>query len=86
VPLLVISAYTPAGYVDHNIHDFGSILHFVENNFSLGHIGPGGWADSFADDLSEFFIFGAPAREFVSIEARPLTRKEMKDHSEPDTD
>ncbi len=55
VPMLVVSAYTPAGYVSGAIsgppsyppppqftHDFGSILAFIENNFGLtiGSIGP----------------------------------------------
>jgi len=51
VPLLVVSAYTPAGYVSGAIsgtttypppkeytHDFGSILAFFENNFGLKNI------------------------------------------------
>ncbi|MFZ1919699.1 MAG: alkaline phosphatase family protein [Terriglobales bacterium] len=85
VPLLVISARTPTGYVDNGVHDFGSILRFVETNFGLGQIGPGGWADSYADDLSGFFT-GGKAREFVPIKARRLTKRELADHSEPDTD
>ena len=86
VPLVVISARTPAGYVDNGAHDFGSILRFVENNFSLGLIGPGGWADSYADDLSAFFTGGLESRKFVPIKARKLTKKELADHGEPDTD
>ena len=35
VPLVVISAYTPAGYVNNDRHDFGSILRFVEHNFGI---------------------------------------------------
>jgi phospholipase C len=54
VPLLVISARTPA-MTDNVQHDFGSILRFVESNFGLGLIGPGTWADSYADDLGNFF-------------------------------
>jgi hypothetical protein len=33
VPLLVVSAYTPAGYVDNANHDFGSILNFIETKY-----------------------------------------------------
>jgi len=84
VPLLVISAYTPQGYVDNGVHDFGSILHFAENNFALGFIGPGGWADYYADDLSTFFT--KERRAFVEIKARKLTKTELKDQGEPDTD
>jgi len=86
VPLLVISAQTPTGYVDNGVHDFGSILRFVEANFGLAQIGPGGWADSYADDLSGFFSGGAARRKFVPIKARRLTKRELADHSEPDSD
>jgi phospholipase C len=58
VPLLVVSAYTPARYVSGNtvtqggeqfpyIHDFGSILAFTEHNFGLGQIAPPNY--SYAD-------------------------------------
>ena len=53
VPLLVVSAYTPPGTVSGPIglthtyppptqwtHDFGSILGFIENNFTLPPIAP----------------------------------------------
>jgi phospholipase C len=70
VPFLVISAYTPAGYVSGDtrtpgggevapyIHDFGSILAFIENNF-FGQTQIGGinaqnnykFADAFAPEL-----------------------------------
>ena len=86
VPLLVISARTPTGYVDNSVHDFGSILRFVEANFGLGRIGPGGWADSYADDLNGFFTGRGTRREFVPIKTRRLTKRELSDHSEPDTD
>lgn len=66
VPLLVVSTYTPA-MVDNVVHDFGSILRFTEVNFGLGLIGPGTYADSYADDLSVFF--GGPQRPFVQIKA-----------------
>ena len=68
VPLLVVSAYTPAGYVSNANHDFGSTLRFVETNFGLGLIGPGTWADSYADDLMEFFPLGSP-KGFNAIQA-----------------
>jgi phospholipase C len=75
VPLLVVSAYTKAGYVSGAlpspgkvfpyVHDFGSVLTFVENNFGLPNIdqsGRDGYADLNAPDnqkgnipLSDFF-------------------------------
>lgn len=61
VPLLVVSAYTPAGYVSgactNNcpqnvapyVHDFGSMLRFTELNFGLPQIAPVGHLDEYAD-------------------------------------
>jgi phospholipase C len=66
VPMLVISARTPP-MADNDVHDFGSILRFVETNFGLSLIGPGTYADAYADDLSEFFN-GEP-RQFTKIHA-----------------
>jgi hypothetical protein len=74
VPLLVVSAYTPQGYVDDSIYDFGSILVFIEDNFgsfgqSLGLIGPGFYADAYANGLDNFFTL-RHARQFQTIQAR----------------
>jgi|SRR5580704_4877887 hypothetical protein len=80
VPLMVVSAYTPAGYVSGDtrtfgetfpyIHDFGSILAYIESNFlgpsQIGTINSQNqypFADHFAPDwgngknipLSDFF-------------------------------
>lgn len=67
VPLLVVSAYTPAGYVSQQTHTFGSILKFVETAFGLPLIPPGTFVDARADDLSDFFDFDQPPRSFVNI-------------------
>jgi phospholipase C len=69
VPLLVVSAYTPAGTVSNETHDFGSILRFVERNFNLGRIGPGNYADAWANPITEFFGL-AHARNFKVIPAK----------------
>jgi phospholipase C len=68
VPLLVVSPYTPAGYVSNKQHDFGSILRFVETVFGLGRIPPGTFADARADDLMDFFNFSKAPRPFVPID------------------
>jgi len=72
VPMIVVSAYTPQGFVDNQRHDFGSILRFIEFNFAnLGlREGELGFADSRAmTDLTEFFnTFRAP-RPFKTIAA-----------------
>lgn len=69
VPLLVVSAYTPVGYVSQQTHTFGSILKFIETANGLPPIPPGGFADSRADDLADFFDFDLPPRPFVAIPA-----------------
>jgi phospholipase C len=69
VPLIVVSAYTPQGYVDNSNHDFGSLLQFVETNFGgLGLIGPGDYADAYSDNLSSFFTLTSP-RVFTPVPA-----------------
>jgi phospholipase C len=75
VPLIVVSAYTPAGFISNSREDFGSVMRFIEKNFGI----PEG-ALTFADarggmgDLSEFFSLGNPARPIQTINA-PLTAK-----------
>lgn len=81
VPLLVISGYTPP-MVDSNTHDFGSVLRFVESTFSLGLIGPGSYADAYADNLGAFFI--GSRRDFHRIKAPKF--RAFSDRSDPDTD
>jgi phospholipase C len=55
VPLLVVSAYTPRGYIDNGTYDFGSILRTIEGIFDIPE-GTMGVADArAANDLSSFF-------------------------------
>jgi phospholipase C len=80
VPLVVISAYTPAGTVSNVMGlDFGAMLKFIEEIFNVGTIPPGDYADSYAnDDLSEFFNFSAKPRTFEGI-AAPLKKEVFLD-------
>jgi phospholipase C len=86
VPLLVVSAYTPAGTVSNVMGlDFGAMLKFAEQIFNVGTIPPGTYADAWAiDDLSEFFQFNAAPRPFVSISA-PLSKEVFLDPKRPVT-
>ena len=69
VPLVVVSAYTPVGYVNNARHDFGSILRFVEHNFGIAQ-GALNFADARAtNNLVGFFNWGLPARVFQHIPA-----------------
>lgn len=64
VPLIVISPYAKDGYVSHTQHEFGSILHFTEEQFGLPSMGT---TDALADDLSDCFNFTQPANAFNPI-------------------
>jgi len=69
VPLLVVSAYTSAAYVDNNRMDFGTILRFVEQNFGIAE-GALNFADARATgNLTEFFDLNQVPRVFQTIPA-----------------
>jgi phospholipase C len=60
VPLVVVSAYTPQGFISNQPHDFGSILRMIEG---VNHLPEGalGFADARATtDLHEFFTLTTP--------------------------
>jgi phospholipase C len=74
VPLIVVSAYTPAGFISNSPEDFGGVIRFIERNFGIME-----GALTFADargtgDLTEFFSLGDPPRRFQSIKA-PLSAR-----------
>ena len=69
VPLILVSAYTPAGYINNERHDFGSILRFLEHNFGIRE-GALNFADSRAvNDLTGFYDLKLPPRPFQTINA-----------------
>jgi phospholipase C len=69
VPMIFVSAYTPAGYINNIPHDFGSILRFVEHNFGM-KLGALNFADSRATtDLTGFYDLSRSARVFQPIDA-----------------
>ncbi len=71
VPIIVISPYAKAAHVSHQYNDFGSILKFIEEMFSLPEVNPSvGYADSYAlGDLSDFFDFSQTPLKFTQIPA-----------------
>jgi phospholipase C len=89
VPLLVVSAYTPAGLINNKRHDFGSILKFIEHNFSLP-LGGLHFADERSvSDLTGFFDLTQAARPFTNISAAKTAAFFLKDkrkQTDPDDD
>jgi len=86
VPLIVVSPYAKPGYISHNVHEFGSILHFTESTFGLGSMGT---TDARADDLMDCFNFQQSPLSFqaiaATVNARALTRQSVVD-TMPDND
>jgi phospholipase C len=81
VPLLVISPYARPAYISHVVHDFGSILHMVEENFGLSSLG---YADAYADDLSDCFSFSQTPLGFRTINAPLSAYHFLNDRTPPE--
>ena len=64
VPLIVVSPYARPAYVSHVDHEFGSILHYVEETFTLGSLN---YSDSRSDDLQDCFDYTQTPRAFSRI-------------------
>jgi phospholipase C len=52
VPMIVVSPYAKRGYVSHTQYEFGSILKFIEENWSLGSLGS---TDQRANSIGDLF-------------------------------
>ncbi len=87
VPMIFVSAYTPAGYINNISHDFGTVLRFIENNFGLGE-GALGFADSRGitplTNLSGFYHLTQAPREFVQIPTTKTALDFINDKTPPD--
>jgi phospholipase C len=64
VPLIVVSPYAKAGYVSHVVHEHGSILRFIEEQFGLSAMAA---SDARADDLRDFFNFSQTPTPYSPI-------------------
>jgi phospholipase C len=82
VPLIVVSPYAKAKYISHTTHDFGSILKFIETTFSLNSLG---YADAYADDLSDCFNMTQSPIPFQTI-AAPLGATQFLERKGPAVD
>jgi phospholipase C len=77
VPCLIISPYARQGYVSHTQYEYGSILKFMEEAFSLSPLGPTshGYTDTRASSISDSFDFKKAPRAFTPIPAKyPMSR------------
>jgi phospholipase C len=65
LPLLVISPFAKANFVDHTITDQTSVIRFIEDNWDTGRIGFGSF-DQIAGSLMNMFDFDGRDRQDIS--------------------
>lgn len=71
VPLLVVSAWTPSGYINNSTHDFGSILRMIEDLNGLGRLG---FADTRANgNLVNFFSLTTARTYHTVVAVKPAS-------------
>jgi phospholipase C len=80
VPLIIVSPYAQPAHISHTPHDFGSILRFIEENFGLQSLG---YADAYADDLSDCFNFNQTPLKFQAIPTAVSAEQFLNDRRPP---
>ena len=88
VPLIIVSPYAKKAYVSHAVHDFGSILNFIEGIFNLPSLG---YADARADNFADCFDFSQTATTYAPIASKVgakyfIERSKHVKPTPPDTD
>lgn len=84
VPLIVVSPYARLAYVSHVQHEYGSILHFIEDNWGLGSLG---FTDARADNLADCFNYAQTPIAFTTIQSdRRAVLQLVPSTVPPDTD
>ena len=76
LPMVVISPWTKANFVDHQQTDTTSVIHFVENNWLGGKRIGGGSFDAISGNLDGLFQFFAP--RFKPVILDPATGAVVK--------
>jgi phospholipase C len=66
IPMLIISPYVKP-HVDHTVYKFGSVLHFIEDNWNLGTLGRN---DAHSASIGNAFDFKMPPRAFKVIPSK----------------
>jgi phospholipase C len=74
LPLLVVSPFARANFVDHRVTDQSSIIRFIEDNWNLGRIGDGS-ADAVAGSIDGMFDFSDDEGQNSKLFLDPLTGK-----------
>lgn len=72
VPMIVISPFAKPHNVSHTHYDFGTILKFIEETFSLGRIGSLDGADVSATSMQDVFDFTQSPNVFTPASPPPV--------------
>jgi phospholipase C len=67
VPLIIVSPFAKKAYVSHVVHDFGSILNFIEGVFGLPSLGN---VDARADDFADCFDFSQSPLGYAPVASK----------------
>jgi phospholipase C len=67
VPLIVVSPFAKAGFIDHTQAEFSSVLRFIEEDFGVQSLTD---RDKNTSNLEQFFDFKQPPRALPALEAR----------------
>lgn len=78
VPAIIISPFAKPSYISTTNYEFGSILRYIEDNWSLGHLGT---SDSGANSIIDCFNYGQTPINFKVI-AAPLSKEHFL-HEKP---
>lgn len=83
VPFIAISPYARHGYVSHTQHEFGSILHFIEETFAVPSLG---YTDARADDLRDMFDWRQSPARYSAVPSELPSAGDAADARMPDDD
>ena len=85
VPLIVVSPYAKRGYISHQQHEFGSLLHFLELRYGLPSLQT---RDALSDDLLDCFDFSQAPQPYQQVQTQraPEDFKHQVNSGPPDTD
>jgi phospholipase C len=75
VPMIVISPYAKAGYVDSNVASIPSMLAFVERTFGVAPLSP---RDATAYDYSDSLDFSQRPRDGIDLPQHPVPSWELE--------
>jgi phospholipase C len=67
VPMLIVSPYVGKNEISHDTFEFGSIVRFIEDNWSLGRLGT---TDESTKSIASMFDFKRSPRSFITIPSK----------------